>query len=364
MMNELISKARNILIQNKSGHLPLNERVKIAKALKTPALVNKLFLECCKLVYEKCNIKDQTVSDILAQAQDFLYQNKTSDFEKLYNQNKNYLESIPSGPFSKVAAATLALCASLAYSAAGILNIEDYHGQNDDQFDWEEWNPDYLASNAFAGGEPSGNKENIEKRRKFWEWYLDMVLRIYNNPDNPPTPVVQPVEVPVTTIPRRSQNLNDEFIVTRLKSVVDLIFEDIGNSIDEKEWEYIFVEGQNIGGMGMVAHFVDKRGGKQKINLQYYLQTGDRSSVKLMQQIKEHVYKQKPEEGTWFSYKISITPNKDHTINYNFYEFEIYEGKTPNKENFIAEFSKYPRAKDFVPGWWQEIIEKNKLSYL
>ena len=83
-----------------------------------------------------------------------------------------------------------------------------------------------------------------------------------------------------------------------------------------------------------------------------------------MQKVKDEIYNQSKEEGTWFSYVLVINSNIDYQIEYNFDIPKIYKDKEPSLEIFIPEFEKYPRLKKFTPNWWQEIIDKNAIKYL
>jgi hypothetical protein len=363
MILELIKKLKEELERYPNGNLPLSQRVKVAKDLGSPSLINKVYLECCKFVYLEFKINDSSISEILVDAEDFLYAKKEIDFQKIFDKYKNYLESFQDEVYSGVAAATMALCKSIAFNAEGILNIEDYHGQDDDKFDWEEWNTDFYASNVYSGGNPFLGRGNIDKRRIFWNWYLETVLKVYNSPSLSISP-----KIPLTTLQgsnsiTRSIETNNDFVKDKLTKVIDLVLKDLENSSPNINWMKVEVEGQNIEGNGMIAHYFDDKI-KKRIDLTYYLYDGDESTVELMQQIKDNIYQQSPREGTWFSYKITIEPDRSYIVNYNFDKYQIYEGEEPDKGDFIAEFSEYPRAKAFVPTWWQEIIEKSNLEYL
>jgi len=352
-MKQLITDLKKVVSNNEKGHLPLNNRVKLAKEINNPELINKIYLECVKLIYVKYNIEDHTISNLIEQAEGFLYSGQSHNFESIYNQYKNYAEGISDQPYAGVAATMLALCSSIAYDAEGILNIEDYEGEDDDVYDWEMWNPDFFASNSFS-------EESPIKRREFWVWFLNITNKLCDSPNILPSPKIK-VERISSPLIKKTKNHNTDSINSILKKVVALILEDA----KDKNWEKIEIEGQNQrAGLGMKGIYVDENGSSHKLDLTYYLYDGDQCSVELMQKIKDEIYEQSKEEGTWFSYNLLISSEVDFQIKYNYDQASIYKDKEPDLEDFVEEFEEYPRLKKFTPLWWQELIEKNSIGYL
>jgi len=364
MISELIKKEKVELGNSQNGHLCLTKRIAIAKTLGNHSFINKVFLECCKFIYQEFNLNDNSIAKILSLAEDFLYQNKPTDFIKIYNQNRNYLLSFSQEPYLGIGLACLTLCGTISCNAENILEIEDYNGEDDNTFDPEDWFTDFLLSNTYSGGNPFLKTGDIEKRKTFWNQYLDLVLKIVQSPDVPKSPKIIINEENLSEKIIRTKDFSNKFINETLEKVIKLILTDLEEVETNAQWTKIEIEGNNIGSMGMRAYYFDIFNEEHHLELSYYLYNDDQSSAKLMQKVKENIYQQSPREGTWFSYKIIITPDKNFMINYNFDEFKIYEGKVPNKEDFIDEFSKYPRAKDFVPKWWQNIIKKHNPEYL
>lgn len=364
MLLEIIRHEKENIDANINGHLPLSKRVLIAKEINDPIIINKIFLACCHFVYTTFTINDNILSGIINQVENALYKQESNNFNALYNTHKNYLEAINQHPYSDVGLACLALCNSMANNAETILNIEDYQGEDDNDYDWEEWNPDFYAANAFSGGNPFLNEGSIAKRKEFWRWYLDIIEQVVASPDKVFEKMITKENVGKNIIPERKKDFDTEFIKSKLSIVIDLIIKDLNDSNDNIDWRAIEIEGQNIGGIGMKGFYVEKSGEKKRLELTYYLYSGDESTVKLMQQIKEVIYEQSPEAGTWFSYKMTIYPDMTYKIEYNFDQCRIYEDKEPNLGDFVQEFTKYPRSKSFTPDWWQEIVQKNKLRYL
>ncbi|MGO4294270.1 Imm5 family immunity protein [Chitinophaga sp. RAB17] len=362
MLSNIIEQERINLSTYPDGHLPLAKRVRIAGEIKDPETINKIFLACCKFAFTKLHINDNLLLDILKKAGRTLYEKEINDFGLIYEQNKNYLESMDKWPLSGVAMACLSLCRSLDTGSAGILNMEEYEGQDDNIYDWEDWNADFFASNAYSGGNPFLNEGSIQKRIEFWDYYLETALKIYRSPDRIADSEVKGGIAESTDI-IRSKDYNDSFLHSKIKEVIDLVLQDLKESKAGSDWIRIEIEGQDIGGMGMKGFYFSNDNERNRFELTYYLYDGDLSAVKLMDKVKKHIYEQSPNEGTWFSYLLTIYPDQTYSVAYNFDDPKIFSDKAPNLEPFVGEFKKYPRLQDFTPQWWQDIIKNQGLQY-
>ncbi|MDR2271401.1 MAG: immunity protein Imm5 [Sphingobacterium sp.] len=363
MRPEIIEEAKVALSNHPQGHLHLANRIQIAGELNDPTKVNKVFLACCKFVYAALEIDDAVLSDMLDKAESFLYAGQDCDFAKLYGQYKNYLEAVESTTFSTIGLACLSLCLNLSTDAASLLDIAGYAGADDDAYDSESWSPDLFASYAYADGSPFLAVGSRVKRIEIWNFFLDTVVMLSTNPDAAIGRKIRSKEFAADHI-SRTKDFASQFVTDKIDRVIQLIIKDLKAALGESPWKKVEIEGQDIGGKGMKGWYVDDNDQKTRLELTYYLYDGDESTVDLLTAVKEYSYQQSPEEGTWFAYTISIFPDGTHHISYNFDHSRIYADKDPNLEPFIEEFRKYPRAKDFTPKWWQEIITRNKLEYL
>lgn len=362
MLPNIIEEERMNLRAYPNGHLPLAKRVQIAGEIKDPETINKIFLACCKFAFAELHINDNLLWGILKKTEHTLYKKGINDFGLIYEQNKNYLESIDKWPLSSLALACLSLCQSLDTGAAGILNIEEYEGQDDNIYDWEDWNADFFASNAYSGGNPFLNEGSIQKRIEFWDYYLETALKIYHSPGRMVDDEIKEGILESTAI-IRSKDYNDSFLYAKIKEVIELVLQDLKESEAGFDWTRIEIEGQDIGGIGMKGFYVSNGNERNRFELTYYLYDGDLSTVKLMDKVKKHIYEQSPNEGTWFSYILTIYPDRTYKVVYNFDHPEIFSDKAPDLEPFVEEFKKYPRLQDFTPQWWQDIIKNKGLQY-
>ena len=63
--------------------------------------------------------------------------------------------------------AIIALGYAIQNDAASILEIEDYNGEDDNTFDFESWNVDFMCSITYSGSNPFVEIGNVEKRKEY-----------------------------------------------------------------------------------------------------------------------------------------------------------------------------------------------------
>lgn len=84
----------------------------------------------------------------------------------------------------------------------------------------------------------------------------------------------------------------------------------------------------------------------------------------IMNDIKKEMYNQAKEEGAWFYCIIELNPDLTYSIRFIYDDkSQIPQDHLVDSDDFVAEFKKYPRAKEYTPMWWQEILGK-KAKYL
>ena len=123
---------------------------------------------------------------LLSRINDYLYRKKESveDILKETEKLRLHVENNPTEIDTFVNWAIVMLGYTVYYNTVYMLEIEDYRGEDDGDFDPESWSPDFIGSAAYSGGSPfaQGDEGDTDKRREYWNWYLDMVLSIYENP--------------------------------------------------------------------------------------------------------------------------------------------------------------------------------------
>lgn len=185
-MKESIKRLKEKLDQSSTGHLPLSLRVDLMKQIGDILSVQKILCECCKKACSFIGRQNKDNVQLLSRINDYLYRKKESveDILKETEKLRLHVENNPTEIDTFVNWAIVMLGYTVYYNTVYMLEIEDYRGEDDGDFDPESWSPDFIGSAAYSGGSPfaQGDEGDTDKRREYWNWYLDMVLSIYENP--------------------------------------------------------------------------------------------------------------------------------------------------------------------------------------
>lgn len=197
MMKESIKRLKEKLDQSSTGHLPLSLRVDLMKQIGDILSVQKILCECCKKACSFIGRQNKDNVQLLSRINDYLYRKKESveDILKETEKLRLHVENNPTEIDTFVNWAIVMLGYTVYYNTVYMLEIEDYRGEDDGDFDPESWSPDFIGSAAYSGGSPfaQGDEGDTDKRREYWNWYLDMVLSIYENPMKEVIPFIQVV---------------------------------------------------------------------------------------------------------------------------------------------------------------------------
>ena len=185
MIKDTIKSLRETIGQSNTGHLPLSCRVGLMKQIGNVLTVQKIQCECCKKACSFIGMQNPDNVRLLTKINDHLYGNREIAEDILVETDKLrlYVENNP-GMDTLVSWATVMLGYDVHYGGTSMLETEDYHGEDDDDFDPECWEPDFIVS-LICSADSSGaedDKYDPEKRREYWNWYLDMVLSVYEKP--------------------------------------------------------------------------------------------------------------------------------------------------------------------------------------
>lgn len=186
MIKELIDKLRKTVAENTEGHLPLSCRIELMKQIGDILTVQKIMCECCK---KACSVTGRQIKEnvhLLSRINGHLYR-KPDSVEDIETESGELWLHVQNNPDETTTTVSWAI-ASLGYfvydDAASMLDPEDYEGEDDDSYDPESMDIDFIVSLVCSGGSPFSDewKGDVEKRREYWNWYLDMVLAVYENP--------------------------------------------------------------------------------------------------------------------------------------------------------------------------------------
>lgn len=355
-----ISELRTVIEQSGNGHLPLSCRVELLQSIGNVEIVNKVFAECCKKVYPLWGneVEDTLLRKLLCSADEYLYygKGKADALVEEANRLRNYVEG-QSCTESMAGWAVISLCYSIADHAVAMLDIDEYEGEDDDAFDYEVWNTDFFASMAFAGGNPFVDEGDAGKRREFWNWYLNAVETLCRKSDAPLIRIDAPKEQEKeqNTIPQRTQTYQTPAIQEKIRQVIENSMK-VFNKYCTGNWSKIVVEAHCIGDVRTKGYFIQ---GNSTTKMPVSLAASD-----LLSEIKDDMYKQASNEGSWLICKIEFDTQKKFIIEFNYdNKSSLPNDVFDNPERLEIEFEDYPRTKEYTPVWWQGILGK-KAKYL
>lgn len=360
-MIQQVEKLKEIVNQNSMGHLPLPCRIDLIKQIGNTRIVQKILCECCKKVYLLLPKELETESllyTVLSEIDSYLYKNKGTAENILISVERlrNYVEQSIDSPEDMASWAIIALGYATRYDAASILAIEDYNGEDDNAFDFESWNVDFICSIAYSGSNPFVEIGNVEKRKEYWLWYLDMVFAVYENPDKPylkikaPSKIVQPI-----IIPKRTQSWQVDGISNILQQLINTLIEEVDKQT--KDWDKIVLDYTFI-----LASYT---------NVSYYRQEEVQRTtfcVDIKDSISDNLldfhkrmYIQAPQEGAWMQCFITINKDRSYDISFNYDDITSVSDIFNDADWLVGVFEDYPRSKEYTPQWYRDMIGKRKL---
>ena len=361
MIQDQITKLKEVVNQNSMGHLPLSYRVDLMKQIGNTLVVQKILCECCKKVYllcEKMNGEKTPLHNILFDADKYLYKGKgnVESIFSLVEKWRNYAEQSIDSSEDLENWAIIALGYATRYDAASILAIEDYNGEDDNAFDFESWNVDFICSIAYSGSNPFMEIGNVEKRKEYWLWYLDMVFAVYENPDKPylkikaPSKIVQPI-----IIPKRTQSWQVDGISNILQQLINTLIEEVDKQT--KDWDKIVLDYTFI-----LASYTNVSYYRQEEvqRITFCVDIKDSISDNLLD-FHKRMYIQAPKEGAWLQCFITINKDRSYDISFNYDDITSVSDIFNDADWLVGVFEDYPRSKEYTPQWYRDMIGKRKL---
>lgn len=225
---------------------------------------------------------------------------------------RNYVEQSADSPEGMASWAIISLGYAIRYDAASILAIEDYNSEDDDAFDFESWNADFICSIACSGSNPFVETGNVEKRKEYWLWYVKMVLEVSQNPNlkylslpvfKSPTPLID--------IPVRHQS--DNTIEAQFKDILSYIMDCEPQKFKEGlEYDILFVS-------TVVDMFSITSSDGDRITLN----TKNCDKIcNTLRDIRKRMYQKDPKQGAWFQVEIFLKNKEQYTFNFNYDNLE------------------------------------------
>ena len=345
-MIQQIEKLKEIINQNSMGHLPLPYRVDLMKQIGNSRTVQKVLCECCKKACssfpeEFCaeNLLVEVLSEI-GTAESILV-----SVERL----RNYVEQSADSPEGMASWAIISLGYAIRYDAASILAIEDYNSEDDDAFDFESWNADFICSIACSGSNPFVETGNIEKRKEYWLWYVKMVLEVSQNPN------LKYLSLPVFKSPTPLIDIPVRHQLDLVKTNKGISFDDIRDAIllqipSGIKWDFIDVLFVSC------TSSMFSTGDKIKI--------GTMATINICKEFRlkrKEMYMYYPKEGAWFSLKMVINSNSSYNLDFNYDNWDEIPSYFQELDWILSFYTKFPRSIEYTPKWLRKIVGSRKL---
>lgn len=355
-MIQQIEKLKEIINQNSMGHLPLPYRVDLMKQIGNSRTVQKVLCECCKKAcssFPEEFCAENLLVEVLSEIDSYLYNNKGTAESILVSieRLRNYVEQSADSPEGMASWAIISLGYAIRYDAASILAIEDYNGEDDDAFDFESWNADFICSIACSGSNPFVETGNVEKRKEYWLWYVKMVLEVSQNPNLKylSLPVFKSL-TPLIDIPVRHQS--DNTIEAQFKDILSYIMDCEPQKFKEGlEYDILFVS-------TVVDMFSITSSDGDRITLN----TKNCDKIcNTLRDIRKRMYQKDPKQGAWFQVEIFLKNKEQYTFNFNYDNLEQLPSFFQEPDWLLGMFKKFPRSKEYTPLWLREIVGRRKL---
>ena len=357
-MIQQIEKLKEIINQNSMGHLPLSYRVDLMKQIGNSRTVQKVLCECCKKAcssFPEEFCAENLLVEVLSEIDSYLYNNKGTAESILVSieRLRNYVEQSADSPEGMAGWAIIALGYAIHYDAASILSIEDYDGEDDDAFDFESWNADFIGSIACSGSNPFVETGDVEKRKEYWLWYVKMVLEVSQNPNAKyqSLPVCKRA-TPLIDIPVRHQ-------LDLVKTNKRISFDDIRDAIllqipSGMKWDFIDVLFVSCTSSMLNIRF--STGDKIKI--------GTMATINICKEFRlkrKEMYMYYPKEGAWFSLKMVINSNSSYNLDFNYDNWDEIPSYFQELDWILSFYTKFPRSIEYTPKWLRKIVGSKKL---
>ena len=156
-------------------------------------------------------------------------------------------------------------------------------------------------------------------------------------------------------IPQRTQTYQTPAIQEKIRQVIENSMK-VFNKYCTGNWSKIIVEAHCIGDVRTKGYFIQ---GNSTTEMPVSLAASD-----LLSEIKDDMYKQASNEGSWLICKIEFDTQKKFIIEFNYDNKSLLPNDVfDNPERLETEFEDYPRTKEYTPVWWQGILGK-KAKYL
>lgn len=362
-ISSLISKGLNEVHHSDKGHLSLPTRRAILQAINDPLVIGRISILCALKVYPIWNefFKDDTeIIDLIKKTEKYLLgQTGKKDLLKDADHLDVFVDNYMEDDITATFAAKVAVHAAYDAGSSAEMVISDYDSDEDIE-DPDEWDTAFLASLVYNGGIVDWDSIDDGRNKEFWNWYLTDCIKTACANDRLPYPnSVNKATSPAKYIPYRTQLRlwkEDAKCCACINGIKEILTKMVfSNHWSKSEFYFYSVE------MTSYTNFYYYQGNEPvlfdlDINVTIFLS----SEIRML---KDLMYSLCPQEGAFYLCKITIDRHNNMDIRF---AYDTKNEKLKSKfrdSDFSKDFSKYPRAKEFIPNWLADILKRKKISF-
>lgn len=363
-ISSLISKGLNEINHSDKGHLSLPTRRAILQAINDSLVIGRISILCALKVYPIWNEffkNDTEIIGLIKNTEKFLL-GQTDKNELLSNADHldvfadNYMEDNITASF----AAKVAVQAAYDVGSDAEMVISDYDSDEDIE-DPDEWDTAFLASLVYNGGIVDRDSIDDGRNKEFWNWYLTDCIKTACADDRLPYPAPEIKATPSAKyIPYRTQLClwkEDAECCACVNGIKEVLVKMVAFA----QWSKCEFYCYTVESISRPEIYYYKGNepvwfGPDGINILIYL------SGKV-EKLKDLMYSLCPQEGAFYLCKITIDRHNHMDIRFA-YDTRYEKLKEAfSDSDFSEDFSKYPRAKEFIPNWLSDILKRKRISF-
>ncbi|MCX2429262.1 MULTISPECIES: immunity protein YezG family protein [unclassified Pedobacter] len=137
-------------------------------------------------------------------------------------------------------------------------------------------------------------------------------------------------------------------------NLINEIIQISNSNIPSDDWDNFTLNIYAINKMISVKSFYEKNGEIISFDPE---ENGEDVTLKI-KKLREELYKLSPNKGAWYTCIITVTSDGKFNIDFDYDEKPEFK-YDPSPDKFIDDLKVFPRDKDLVPEWLNDILLKN-----
>ena len=362
-IKSLIKKGLDEVTHSSTGHLSLSTRRAILQAINEPYIIGRISILCALKVYPIWNDflrNDTKIIGLIEKTEKYLLgQTSKKDLLKDANHLDVFADDYMEDDITASFAAKVAVHAAYDASSDADMVIGDYDSDEEIE-DPDEWDTAFLASLVYNGGIVDLNFIDDERNKEFWSWYLTYCIKIACANDR----LAYPASGNKTTSSAKYMPYRTQLSLWKddaeCRACVNSIKDVLAKMVVVAQWSKCDFYCYTVESTSYTYIYYYK--GDEPVQFHLGINVTIYLSSKV-EKLKDLMYALCSQEGAFYLCKITIDKDNNMDIKFGFdtrYE-ELKE--TFSDSDFSEDFSKYPRAKKFIPDWLADILKRKRVSF-